>query len=224
MVLGGPRSLAAGARVQYMGVWTPHGADSVQQEFFTLFSDTTSPMVFDGRYRRRASPTWPADKGPSGCADRAGNHEMDFTLGSWDVYVNDADAVAQTPPGARRPPPHGRSEIAADLGGCLLIERYAATRTPAGHEAVAYTAYNPSAQKWERTHADTRGLRVFLGGGALESGRMVMLGHVPRLDTHRDSLRVTWEPVSAREFRQLWETSPDGKTWGMAMRVVYVKR
>src|SRR5215208_530032 len=219
MVLGGARTFPGGTRVQDLGVWIAHSPDSVQQEFYTIASDTSSPNVFDGRYLRRPTLTLAPERAFPTCGARPRSHDLDFALGSWDVYVADPRAPDSASHYAARGQPAGRSEIRADLSGCLLEERFAGRG--GGYEALAYAAYNPASERWELTRADTRGTRLFLeagasapGSGGGGGGRLAMRGRSPLASDGATTVRVTWEPVDATSFRQRWERSTDGgATW-----------
>jgi len=213
----------AGTTAVDIGVWTAHTADSVEQDFFGSTNGSPFVQTFDGRYLRRPSVTPAPSVQFAGCRNRVRNHDLDFTLGEWDVQI-DQGALFEPTDKAMHDlgAPEATSEIESALSNCLLEEHF---HGRAGYEAHVFTSYDPISLGWVRTHGDNRGIRVLLRDGQLAGGSVVMTGKKPHPDGATADLRVTWTPVSPDMFTQRWESSTDGgATWDMQFTAVYVRR
>ncbi len=172
--------------------WTPTHADTVWQREQLTINGVTMPG-FQGKYIRRADvPPSPAVNGP-GCPPNA----LAFIVGSWEVYEGDP-----TTQGTLR----GTMTATSELRGCGIIERISGA---AGFSGLSFAGFHPGQGMVLREYMDSDGRYLRLAGTS-QGANLVMTGARQALDGSTVTVRLTWEPVSANEFKQVWEFSTDG--------------
>ncbi|MFN8222762.1 MAG: hypothetical protein U0R50_05870 [Gaiellales bacterium] len=135
--------------------------------------------------------------------------DFDFWIGDWDV-TNLADGR-----------PAGTNAITREVGGRVLVERYA---TPRGFSGMSVNGFDEGAGRWHQCWMDSTGGVLDLYGGLVD-GAMVMSGETadPGAGTVRD--RITWTPNDGGTVRQHWERSADGgSTWETVFDGLYTRR
>jgi hypothetical protein len=206
MILSEPR----GPTLSDVWAWTTMPDGSVKQHE-RLFTNGIPRDLFVGIYvRRETPPQFPAPSVTT-CA-RAASRQMDFLLGTWDVYNGQASGNGAS---------QGTLVATAGAGGCLLEESISG---PAGFEGLSYAAFHPQLQRWVRTYMDTDGRYIRMFGG-LDGARMVMTGNRPGANGALVVVRVTWTPTAPDRVTQTWEYSTDGGlTFDARQDYTFVKR
>ena len=101
------------------------------------------------------------------------------------------------------------------------------TRTgwaPVVFAATASTSMTRRAVWWHQTWIDRTPAAPCTLEGRFESGAMRLEGQRPGAKPGDVQLhRITWTPLADGKVRQLWETSPDGKTWSEAFDGLYTR-
>jgi hypothetical protein len=190
--------------------WTKLPDGSVKQHEQRFLNGNTLPG-FVGIYTARPTPpTFPAP--PVTACARAGSRQMDFLLGTWDVY--EGQAVGQ---GAAQ----GTLVVSSGAGGCLLEESLTGH---AGFAGLSYAAFHPQVQRWFRAYMDTDGRYIRLNG-VFDGTRMVMTGNRIGANGALVVVRVTWEPNGPDRVIQRWEFSLDGgATFDSEKEYTFVKQ
>jgi len=203
----------AGLRFQFSDAyeWIPDPSGVVYQIDRRAFDGGAPFIAVLLRYDRVSSVT-PIPVVPGGqCVSRAQNHQFDFMLGDWDVYVGR---------GKSNGAPEGHAVFNSDLGGCLLEEHN--SEAP-DYRGWSFNSWSLVTQQWHRTYVDNGGHRVALSGGI--SGRAMVLTGTQTSPSGSVMIRVSWEPESATEVLQTWEFSRDGgTTWPLRREFSYLKR
>ena len=137
---------------------------------------------------------------PAKACTRAEYRQFDFWVGEWEVT---------TPAGK----PAGRNRIERILDGCALQEHWTGA---GGDSGTSLNFFDAATGKWNQLWVDGSGQALRLAGTVRE-GQMVLEGTTTRANGTLVQQRITWSPGSDGRVRQLWESSPDGKTW----RVVF---
>lgn len=130
--------------------------------------------------------------------------QFDFWAGDWEVH-NAAGKLA------------GTNTITPMLNGCVLHEQWAGT---GGYTGESFNIYDQRTGMWHQTWVDNGGLLLVLDGG-MEKGSMVLRGELKGRDGKMSQQRITWTPNEDGSVRQLWENSPDGKSWNTAFDGIY---
>ncbi len=150
---------------------------------------------------------------PAACGDDAGYHQLDFWLGSWQVF--DEEGVLQ-----------GANEIEKVLKGCLVVENWHGT---ASGEGKSWFYYNTHTKRWKQVWITTRAaepggmkekelIETFADGGVRFQGRI----HVGTGQTILD--RTTLAPLPDGRVRQTIEISRNnGETWEPTFDAYYVR-
>jgi Tetratricopeptide repeat len=138
------------------------------------------------------------------CAARPHATDLDFWVGTWDVYAPDGR-------------PAGRSEITRILRGCAVLETWAGTQ---GDSGQSLNAIDLDTGAWQQTWVDDQGhLREFLDGHREDSTMVYPRSRPDRAGTI-DRMRL--ERLSATRVRQTSEESTDGgATWRLRYILVY---
>jgi hypothetical protein len=188
--------------------WTKLPDGSVKQHEQRFFNGDTIPG-FLGIYTARATPpTFPEP--PVTACSRPASRQMDFLLGTWDVYEGQAVGAAQ-----------GTLVVSSEAGGCLLEESITGH---AGFAGLSYAAFHPQVQRWFRAYMDTNGRYIRLNG-VFNGTRMVMTGNRIAANGALVVVRVTWEPNGADRVIQRWEFSLDGgATFASEKEYTFVKQ
>jgi hypothetical protein len=188
--------------------WTTIDANTVKQHQRVFFNGVPSGG-FVGIYVRRADPA-PVTPGPVTTCANAPWRQMDFLLGTWDVYEGKGNGAAQ-----------GSLTVRTGAAGCLLEETITGH---AGFEGLAYGSFHPQVQRWFRAYMDTDG-RYIRMNGVKAGNRMVLTGNRIGANGALVVVRLSWEPVAPDRVSQRWEFSLDGGTTFVAEReYTFVKR
>jgi hypothetical protein len=145
---------------------------------------------------------------PAAAACDAPEHkEFDFWLGEWNVHGPQGKLA-------------GRNSIKKEYGGCVVHERY---ETERGYSGESLNMYDPRRKVWHQTWVDSSGLLLILEG-ALQDGKMVLLGQTTGKDGALMKHRVSWTPNADGTVRQFWEsTNPNGE-WTVTFDGRYQRR
>lgn len=190
--------------------WTTLPNGSVKQHEQIVVSGTPVGGFVGIYVRRQTPPSFPAPS-VTACA-RPASRQMDFLLGTWDVYEGD---------GQGRGAAQGTLTVTTGAGGCLIEESITGH---AAFEGLSYAAYHPQLQRWFRTYMDTDGRYIRLSG-VFDGSRMVMTGNRIAANGGLIVVRVTWEPVAPDRVTQRWEFSlDDGTTFQAEHAYTFVKR
>ena len=166
-------------------------------------------MVFMGTERVNADsgnqpvpPATPACSAPE-------FRQFDFWLGDWEV---------RDPTGKKV----GENRITAILGGCALLENWSGT---GGVNGTSVNIYDAQDHQWHQAWVDRTGGFLQLAG-EFKNGKMILTGQTPVPDRPGQATlqRITWEAQRDGRVRQLWESSPDGKLWGVAFDGLYARK
>jgi hypothetical protein len=191
--------------------WFPEaGGQSVIQRDYTTLNGNPPSLSFELRYNRVSSVT-PIPVSPTSiCQTRPQNHDFDFMLGRWNIYLF----------AARRGPSLGAATFNADLGDCLMEEHVDA---PGSYAGWSFNSWSVFTQQWHRTYVDNLGHRLAMAGG-MSNGDMVLTGSQPTVFGPA-LIRVTWHSVSPGEVRQTWEASLNrGASWPLRYSFTFVKQ
>ena len=141
---------------------------------------------------------------PQPACDSPEHRQFDFWVGEWSVTQAGKTA--------------GTNHIERILDGCALLESWTGA---SGYRGNSLNFYDTARKRWHQTWTDTSGLALALDG-ELAQGSMVLAGTRRDPTTQRTVHdRITWTPNPDGTVRQLWETSPDGKTWSTAFDGLY---
>ena len=79
--------------------------------------------------------------------------------------------------------------------------------------------------QWHQAWVDSTGGFLQLAG-EFKNGKMILTGQTPVPDRPGQATlqRITWEAQRDGRVRQLWESSPDGKLWGVAFDGLYARK
>ena len=190
--------------------WTTLPDGSVKQHEQRFLNGAPLPG-FVGIYTARSTPPAFPEPPVTTCA-RPASRQMDFMLGTWDVY--EGQAVGE---GAAQ----GTLVVSSGAGGCLLEESLAGH---AGFAGLSYAAFHPQVQRWFRAYMDTDGRYIRLNG-VFDGTRMVMTGNRIGANGALVIVRVTWEPNGPDRVIQRWQFSLDGgATFDSQKEYTFVKR
>jgi hypothetical protein len=132
--------------------------------------------------------------------------QLDFWLGSWDVYDRSGNRV-------------GQSRIERILGDCVVLESWKGTG-----EGKSWNTWNPARKRWEQSWVDSSATPIFFTG-QLEDGVMVYHSDQPQQDGKPYERRLTFRPLPGHRVRQLSEGTADGgRTWTTEYDFIYVSQ
>jgi hypothetical protein len=198
-----------GPVVNDVWTWTTLPNGSVKQHEQVLINGVPSGGFVGIYVPRQTPPSFPAP--PVTTCARPASRQLDFLLGTWDVYEGDGSAEAS----------QGTLSVATGAGGCLIEESLAGH---AGFAGLSYAAFHPQAQRWFRAYMDTDGRYIRLNG-TFDGTRMVMTGNRLAANGALVVVRVTWDPVAAGRVVQRWEFSVDGgATYQADKEYTFVRR
>jgi hypothetical protein len=144
-----------------------------------------------------------------------GQQDFDFNIGTWKTHIT------------RIPDPFSASNKSIELNGTVTVRKLWAGRAqleeieadgPNGHwEGMTLFLYNPQAQQWSQSFADSRsGILNPPLIGAFQNGR----GELFASDTFKDRtilVRAVWSDIKPDSHRFEESYSDDGgKTWAPA--------
>lgn len=137
--------------------------------------------------------------------------QLDFWVGSWDVYANDQKV--------------GTNRIEKVLSGCAILEHWTSARGTKG-KSMFYVS--PEDNNWKQVWVTQGAMRP--GGtkekhliAVYENGAVRFQGEYQRSGT-RVLDRTTLTPISPDSVRQHIQTSTDGgDTWGPGFNALYVR-
>jgi hypothetical protein len=132
--------------------------------------------------------------------------QLDFWVGSWDVYDRSGNRM-------------GQSRIERILGDCVVLENWTGTG-----EGKSWNTWNAARKRWEQSWVDSSATPIFFTG-QLEEGVMVYHSDQPQPDGSAYERRLTFTPLPGHRVRQLSRATTDGgKTWSTEYDFIYVSQ
>jgi hypothetical protein len=122
--------------------------------------------------------------------------QFDFWVGDWQVTIGGQ--------------PVGTNLVTLEEDGCLIHEHWKGAR---GGTGQSFNFYDRQDGRWHQVWVSSRGAVLNLSG-TYQDGRLEYTGtqaSAPGGPPVQQRLTFTKNPDGT--VRQLWETSPDGKTW-----------
>ena len=135
------------------------------------------------------------------------HRQFDFWLGEWQV---------RGPKGAVA----GINRIESQYGGCVIHEHYVTGR---GYSGESLNVYDAARKVWHQTWVDNSGLLLILEG-TFNGKSMVLEGQTAGAKGSPAKHRITWTPNADGTVRQLWETTDEKGSWGVAFDGSYSKK
>lgn len=162
------------------------------------------PLQADARFKEVVSQA-EANRYP--CGHREAFQQLDFWIGTWDVYTNDQLV--------------GTNRIYPILEHCVLYENWMSAR---GNEGKSFNYYNAERDEWRQVWvADDGGILEYTG--TYHDGAMRLSGQTLEPDGRVTLQKLTLHPVAPDTVRQVFEASyDDGHTWTTTFTGVYVRR
>lgn len=154
-----------------------------------------------------AQPSAPPAPRPPAC-ETAEHRQLDFWVGSWDVYPTGTDRMV------------ARSLIERRYAGCAIRENWMPMQ---GQGGGSFSAWRPESRQWRQTWVDSSGGWVEFTGGIV-NGAMVLTGNWRGVNgPGQDGLvRVTYSREAGGAVRQHGEVSTDGgTTWAPSFDFTY---
>lgn len=133
-------------------------------------------------------------------------HQFDFWLGTWEVTAAGK--------------PAGTNTITQEEQGCLVHEHWTGR---GGSTGQSFNFYDSSTRQWNQVWVDNQASSLRLSG-EFTGDQMKLIGVAPGPDGKPQQQRLTFFRNADGTVRQLWETSSDGTTWGVAFDGLYRKR
>src|SRR5579863_7704485 len=163
-----------------------------------IFSLLVALVAVAGRTHAAAAASRP-------CANAPAYHALDFSLGSWSISV----------PGEA---PQATSTIRLDVRGCAVVEEWKGQNDV----GINIDAYNEADGHWHRFFVDSYG-KVHTFEGSAGPGAIVYRGTSREPDGRVFINRLTLRSEGPNTMTQLWQKSPDGKTWSTAFQGTYTR-
>lgn len=136
-------------------------------------------------------------------------HEFDFWLGEWNVYKTGTDTIV------------GFSHIESIIDSVGIQENYHAAGSP--YQGTSINKYNFAKQQWEQYWVDNGGQTLHITGN-LKDGKMILQNKAQTFQGQTIFNRITWHNHPDQTVQQVWEQSPDGKTWKAVFDGTYRKK
>lgn len=134
---------------------------------------------------------------------------FDFWEGEWETFNPDGTLA-------------GTNSIDKIQGNCILRENW--TSATAGYTGTSYNFYNYQKKQWEQIWVDNQGQSLHLKGNRIDN-QMIMKTDVMKDRKGNDIYnKVTWTKNEDGTVRQLWETSPDQKSWTIVFDGLYKRK
>ncbi|WP_299950068.1 hypothetical protein [Hyphomonas sp. BRH_c22] len=108
-----------------------------------------------------ANAQTPPDQTPPPSCSSEAHHAFDFWLGAWEVTDTSGNVA-------------GDNVIAAEEGGCLLVERWTSA---SGGTGQSYNYLDPATGKWRQLWV-SKGAVIDYSGGLTETGSMKLEGEI----------------------------------------------
>jgi tetratricopeptide (TPR) repeat protein len=144
------------------------------------------------------------------CLENPRNHEFDFWIGDWDVYITGTGYLA------------GRQKIEKVSGGCLILENWTEMKYPG--EGKSMNFINKSG-KWEQVWMGSTGTPVHYYNGEYIDGAMRFEGDNVDNAGNKLLFRLIFYNLSKDSIRQFLEQSKDeGKTWNSYYDYTYKRK
>ena len=132
---------------------------------------------------------------------------LSFWVGSWDCSWEGG---------------HGFNEIALDLDGHVIVERFTAV-APDPFTGVSLSVPDPEGDGWRQTWVDSNGSYWHFVGGPQPDGTFIF-GTPEPVDADRLYKRMVFSEIAADRFAWRWESSPDGAAWQRQWAITYRRR
>ena len=134
--------------------------------------------------------------------------QLDFWVGTWDVFLLDGRPV-------------GTNRIESRLGGHLIFEDWTSAR---GGRGQSMNYFDPSTSRWVQVWVDGGG-EIIVKEGGFRDGAMRLEGRHVLTDGEVRSFRSSLTPNADGSIRQLIEElEDDGATWKTWFDGRYVRR
>lgn len=136
--------------------------------------------------------------------------QLDFWIGSWNVYITGTKYLA------------GTNTIVKEAAGCTLHESWVSAT--GGETGVSLTYYDQSAGFWEQTYvANNSNITVYRDG--VFTGNSMVFKFKAKRRGKEITGKFTLERISSTEIRQYQEESTDnGTTWKRTFDFTYKKQ
>lgn len=188
--------------------WTQLNPTQVRQKAQATTTAGVTTTNFDGVYTKRSS----AGTGPGATGAGCPANALAFTVGNWNVFEGDPAGTDTH---------RGTATITAENRNCVIIER---TTGASGFSGISFTLLNTRDNKLLRDYMDSDG-RYFRTTGTLTSGKVVLLGTRKSVTGGDAVVRLTYEPVSATEFKLTYEFAQDAvSAFGSARTYRYMMK
>ena len=164
------------------------------------------PVLIAGAMLMAASAL--AQKPPANACAQPQRAQLDFWVGSWDVY----------PTGMTKLVAHSRIEKL--YAGCAIRENWMPL---GGTGGGSLSAWNPKTGKWHQTWVDSSGATVQFEGGLI-GDTMTIVGEWPNvIGPGKDGMvRMNYRRNSEGSVRQWGEVTQDGgKSWSPSFDFTY---
>ncbi len=145
---------------------------------------------------------------PRGCDSLPEAHQLDFWIGTWNVFLPDGTKA-------------GENRIEPILAHCALLENWSSER---GVQGKSLNFFDPSSRTWRQLWIDETGTVIDFDRGGLVGNAMRFQGSTIGKDGAAVQQRLTFHPVAADTVRQVWEQSDDGSTWRVVFNGRYVRQ
>lgn len=147
---------------------------------------------------------------PTPCMSSASARQLDFWLGTWDVY---------SPEDGRR---LGANVVERKLGGCLVLENWTGAR---GSSGKSMNFWDPQRRTWRQVWVSDRGNVLDYRHGEYRDGAMRFEGITIGEENDTTRQRLTFYDVAPDTVRQVMEASTDrGATWRTTWVGIYVRQ
>lgn len=124
--------------------------------------------------------------------------QFDFWLGEWEVYQADGTLA-------------GHNVITKIQDSCVIRENWTSARS--NFTGTSYNFYDENAGLWKQVWIDNQGGSLILTG-TRDANRMILTSQPMPDDKGQMTInRITWTANTDGTVRQLWQSSPDNKTW-----------
>lgn len=146
---------------------------------------------------------------PEPCRTRSEARQLDFWLGTWDVYGQEGEKV-------------GVNEVEAILGGCVLLEQWTGA---GGSSGQSMNFWDPQRRTWRQLWVSDRGSVLDYRQGEYREGAMRFRGVTLGETGDTTWQKLTFEDAAPDTVLQVFEASVDGgATWDTTWVGIYVKR
>jgi hypothetical protein len=123
-------------------------------------------------------------------------HQLDFWIGTWDVFEVDGSH------------PVAHASISRELDGCAVHERYEQSD---GLHGESFSAYEAGRRQWRQSWYTNHGKGLEMTG-TMQADSLVLQG-IDYSGTPQSEVRVTWKPLKGSVQETAVISTDNGKTW-----------